>query len=45
VDEPNEDFLLALSNVTGGTMSPNVSHVVTIVDDDVPVELQGFVVE
>jgi len=45
VDEPNEDFLVTLSGATGGTISPNASHVVTIIDDDVPVELQGFVVE
>jgi hypothetical protein len=45
LDENNEDFLVVLSNVAGGVMSPHVSHVVTIIDDDVPVELQSFEIQ
>jgi hypothetical protein len=45
LDEFNEDFLVVLSNVAGGALGANVSHVVTIIDDDVPVELQSIVIE
>jgi hypothetical protein len=44
-DEPDETFTLTLSNPVGGTLGAITVHTVTIVDNNVPVELQTFVVE
>jgi hypothetical protein len=41
LDEPDENFLVEISNPTGAALGPQTVHTVTILDDDLPPELSA----